>query len=84
MEADRAYLANANGRLRNYVEIFLRVNELPQTDRPEICKLLRQADTDHLADLHREFVKRFDDEQGTAYYKLFKGNLRVIQSMLKS
>lgn len=84
MEADRAYLANANGRLRNYVEIFLRVNELPQTDRPEICKLLRQADADHLADLHREFVKRFDDEQGTAYYKLFKGNLRVIQSMLKS
>lgn len=83
-EADRAYLANANGRLRNYVEIFLRVNELPQTDRPEICKLLRQADADHLADLHREFVKRFDDEQGTAYYKLFKGNLRVIQSMLKS
>lgn len=83
-EADRAYLANANGRLRNYVEVFLRMNHLPQTDRPEICKLLRQADTDHLADLHREFVKRFDDEHGTAYYKLFKGNLRVIQSMLKS
>ena len=82
-EARRAYLTNVNGRLRNYVDVFLRMNRLPQADRPQICKILRRAEAGHLADLHQEFVKNFDEEKGTTYYRLFKGNLRVIQFMLR-